>query len=103
MASSLRLEGWAAPSRQRLLIALLANLDSYVRRLEESYATGDHGPGVLMRLAEASTWLHGKRVSVPEDGGYTGTTAGLNEQGFLLVEGDDHRLHTVRSGGVREL
>ena len=102
-ASSLRLEGWTAPSRQRLLIALLATLDGYVRRLEDAYATGSSGPGVLSGLAEASTWLQGKRVSVPEDGGYTGTTAGLNEQGFLLVQGDDGRLHTVRSGGVREL
>ena len=103
VASSLRLEGWTPPSRQHLLIALLTNLDANVRRLEDSYARGDSGPGVLTRLAEASTWLRGKRVSVPEDGGYTGTTAGLNEQGFLLVQGDDHRLHTVRSGGVREL
>ena len=102
-ASSLRLEGWNAPSRQRLLIALLASLDRYVQRLEDAYAAGDSGPGVLSRLSEASTWLRGKRVSVPEDGGYTGTTAGLNEQGFLLVQGDDNRLHTVRSGGVREL
>ena len=103
LASSLRLEGWDAPSRQQLLIRLLEGLDGYVRRLEDSYAGAEDGAGVLSRLSEASTWLRGKRVNVPEDGGYTGTTAGLDLQGFLLVDGDDGVRRTVRSGGVREL
>lgn len=102
-ASSLRLEGWENPSRQRLLVSLLHRLDMYILNLEEGYAGREKGPGVLARLAEASTWLHGKRVSVPEDGGYTGTTAGLDPNGFLLVDGDDGQRHTVRSGGVREM
>jgi len=38
---------------------------------------------------------------VDEEGGYTGTTAGLDRRGFLLVAGDDGILHTVLSGGVR--
>ncbi len=103
LASSLRMEGWMAPSRQKLLIRLLEKLDGYVRRLEDRYAGTEDGLDVLPRLAEASTWLRGKRVSVPEDGGYTGTTAGLDAQGFLLVQGDDGIRRTVRSGGVREL
>ena len=103
LASSLRMEGWMAPSRQRLLIDLLEKLDGYVCKLEDSYAGREDGPDMLLRLSEASTWLRGKRVSVPEDGGYTGTTAGLDGQGFLIVEADDGIRRTVRSGGVREL
>ena len=106
-ATSLRLEGWKFPDRQPLLIALLRHLDLYVHALEESYAGLATGlfaaPGILSRLAEASTWLRGKRVHVPEDGGYTGTTAGLDPQGFLLVDDDAGPQHSVRSGGVREL
>ena len=59
-------------------------------------------PSLLERFAEASTWVRGKRVSVPEQGGYTGTTAGLDKQGFLLVNADDGTRRTVHSGGVRE-
>ena len=103
LATSLRLEGWQAPDRQPLLIALLQKLDLYIGTLEESFAGGETGSGVLARLSEASTWLHGKRVQVPEEGGYTGTTAGLDPSGFLLVDSDDGVRRTVRSGGVREL
>ncbi len=103
LASSLRLEGWAAPSRQQLLIALLTTLDTSVRQLEDAFARRDDDAGPLARLTEASTWLRGKRVAVPEDGGYTGTTAGLDARGFLLVDTDDGVRRTVRSGGVREL
>ena len=52
-----------------------------------------------------SSWLTGKRVSVEARDGvpsYTGTTAGLTPQGFLLVAGDDGQVHTVLSGGLRE-
>jgi BirA family biotin operon repressor/biotin-[acetyl-CoA-carboxylase] ligase len=103
LASSLRREGWAEPDRQLLAVALLQKLDLYIGALEDSFATGEGGLGVLSRLAEASTWLRGKRVEVPEDGGYTGSTAGLDASGFLLVDGDDGVRRTVRSGGVREL
>ena len=102
-ATSLAMEGWREPERQPLLIALLGKLDQHIRELEDAYARKETTPGVLARLAKASTWLRGKRVSVPEDGGYTGTTAGLDATGFLLVDADDGTRRTVRSGGVREL
>ena len=35
----------------------------------------------------------GKRVQVPEEGGYTGVTAGLDARGFLLV--DERRWHAA--------
>ncbi len=106
-ATSLFLEGWQSPDRQPLLIALLDHLCLNVRKLEDAYAGRDRGPGVLARLEQASTWVRGKRVHVPEDGGYTGVTAGLDAQGFLRVwcerGGEPGRERTVRSGGVREL
>ncbi len=102
-ATSLAIEGWAEPDRQALVIALLGKLDLYIRELEDGYAGKQSEPDLLARLGEASTWLRGKRVSVPEDGGYTGTTAGLDASGFLLVDAVDGVRRTVRSGGVREL
>lgn len=60
-------------------------------------------------LSLYSTWITGKRVRVEPSAsdpigaaGYTGTTAGLNSSGFLLVAGDDGQIHTVLSGGLRE-
>jgi BirA family biotin operon repressor/biotin-[acetyl-CoA-carboxylase] ligase len=54
-----------------------------------------------------SAWITGKRVRVEardkDPGGYTGTTAGLDPHGFLLVQADDGQFHTVLSGGLREL
>jgi len=41
-------------------------------------------------------------VRVEESGGYTGVTAGLDANGFLLVDSDDGVKRTVLSGGVRE-
>ena len=103
MATSLFLEGWQRPDRQPLLIALLHHLCSNVGSLEAAHA-GHSSPGeVLSRLAQASTWLQGKRVEVPEEGGYTGVTAGLDANGFLLVDTAGGVRRTVRSGGVREL
>lgn len=103
LATSLHLEGWQVPDRQPLLIALLDHLCLNVRGLEEAHAGREQGPGVLSRLREASTWVEGKRVGVPEEGGYTGVTAGLDASGFLLVNAHDGTQRTVRSGGVREL
>lgn len=103
LATSLFLEGWQFPDRQPLLISLLGKLDLFLRTSEASYAGTLQEPEAAPSLYEASTWLRGKRVRVPEDGGYTGLTAGLDPSGFLLVDGDDGIRRTVRSGGVREL
>jgi len=100
LATSLRMESGAAQSRSTLLVALLRALDRELLLLEEAHAQG--GGTLLERFALASSWVSGKRVSVPEQGGYTGVTAGLDAQGFLRVAGDDGVLRTVLSGGVRE-
>jgi BirA family biotin operon repressor/biotin-[acetyl-CoA-carboxylase] ligase len=89
--------------REPLIAAILIALDAELRALTTSNpqpATCD-----CPDPTACSTWIQGKRVRVePRDAspGYTGTTAGLNPSGFLLVNGDDGQLHTVLSGGLRE-
>ena len=100
LATSLRLESGREPGRVALLVALLRALDRELTHMEEDHAVRE---SLLQRFSENSGWVHGKHVSVPEQGGYTGTTAGLDEAGFLLVRSDDGTLRTVLSGGVREL
>ena len=101
LATSLRLVTGKQLSRSKLLVALLRALDSELTLLEDP--TAPREKDLLARFTEASSWVRGKRVSVPEQGGYTGVTAGLNERGFLLVASDDGVLRTVLSGGVREM
>jgi BirA family transcriptional regulator, biotin operon repressor / biotin---[acetyl-CoA-carboxylase] ligase len=102
IATSLRRELPGAPQplrREPLAAAILLALDAEVRDL-----TSNLEPQTS-NLSQFSTWISGKRVRVEARGGapsYTGTTAGLNPQGFLLVNGDDGQLHTVLSGGLRE-
>ncbi len=96
LATSLRIASGQEQSRNALIIALLRALDFELTQLESN------APGLLARFTAASTWVRGKRVRVPEQGGYTGTTAGLDPHGYLLVDADDHTRRTVLSGGVRE-
>lgn len=103
LATSLDLEGTRTISRQTLLIAFLRALDRELDELDREYAGLLTGPSLLTRFGQASSWVCGKRVQVPEEGGYTGVTVGLNSRGFLLVDGDDGVRRTVLSGGVREL
>ncbi|MBS1800681.1 MAG: biotin--[acetyl-CoA-carboxylase] ligase [Acidobacteria bacterium] len=100
LATSLRIACGHTISREQLLASLLCDLDEEVLRLaRDSHRTSD----LLERFTEASTWVRGKRVRVDEMGGYTGVTAGLDEQGFLKVDSDDGVKRTVLSGGVREI
>jgi BirA family biotin operon repressor/biotin-[acetyl-CoA-carboxylase] ligase len=96
LATSLRIATHQPQSRNALLIAILRALDLELTALEA------HQPDLLARFTAASTWVLGKRVHVPEQGGYTGTTAGLDPNGYLLVDADDHTQRTVLSGGVRD-
>lgn len=102
LATSLRLESCKEIPREALLAALLRSLDEEIASLVREYRGEAAAAGLLERFAEASTWVRGKEVRVDEAGGYTGVTAGLDERGFLLVDGDDGVMHTVLSGGVRE-
>jgi BirA family biotin operon repressor/biotin-[acetyl-CoA-carboxylase] ligase len=102
LATSLRMESGAGISREALLAALLRSLDREIGLLLREYRGEMTGPGLLERFASASSWVRGKRVRVEENGGYTGVTSGLDERGFLLVDGEDGVKRTVLSGGVRE-
>jgi BirA family biotin operon repressor/biotin-[acetyl-CoA-carboxylase] ligase len=98
VATSLYLAGGARMRREPLLVKLLQSLERELRLLER-----EGGNGLLERFSAASSWAKGKKVRVEEAGGYEGVTAGLNEHGFLQVDGADGVRRTVLSGGVREL
>lgn len=55
---------------------------------------------ILRRFEESSTWPKGKAVIV--DDKIRGITAGLDENGFLLVQTPE-KLETIIAGGVRPL
>lgn len=55
---------------------------------------------ILRRFEECSTWPRGKTVEV--DGRLRGVTAGLDENGFLLVQTEE-KLETIMAGGVRAI
>lgn len=99
LATSLCIEGSGrSVSRDRLIITFLRALDMELTLLED----GSNVPSLLQRLSAVSSWVRGKRVTVPEQGGYSGVTAGLNPSGYLLVDADDGSRRTVLSGGVRQ-
>ena len=87
-----------------LAAAILVALDAELRRLASNPEPR------TSNLSLYSSWITGKRVRVEARDpapnhpapGYTGTTAGLDPNGFLLVNGDDGQLHTVLSGGLRD-
>ncbi len=99
LATSLRLEdaGGRTWSRLELTAALLKSLDREYRRLADARARQE----VRRRFEQHSSSARGRRVRVEEDGGFDGTTEGLDERGFLRVR-TDMGLRTVLSGGVRE-
>jgi len=103
LATSLRRATGHEISRNELLAAFLRSLNAEIQLLLLDLRGTGNAKNVLERFAEASTWVHGKRVRVDEAGGYTGTTAGLDAHGFLQVDDDDGQKRIVLSGGVREL
>jgi BirA family biotin operon repressor/biotin-[acetyl-CoA-carboxylase] ligase len=98
-ATSLRLAGGRAYSREDVLVALLPAVDDFIRILAED------GPAAILDLFEsASTYARGRRVRVEApDGVMIGTTAGLDASGFLRVRRDDGPETLVLAGGVRAL
>ena len=96
-ATSLRLESGRDESREQLLIALLPAVDHYVGMLVE------RGPAPIVDLfSRRSSYSSGKRVWVHQgDAILRGTTAGLNDDGFLVVRKDDGSDETIFAGGVR--
>lgn len=123
IATSLAVETGREWRRQDLLIALLRALHRETEALTAHSRQGDGGVGdeLMVRLAQVSSWVRGKRVTVEEtdsassgssggssgglsgpfSGSFSGTTDGLDARGFLRVRTADG-IRTVLSGGVRE-
>jgi BirA family biotin operon repressor/biotin-[acetyl-CoA-carboxylase] ligase len=97
IATSLRIATGRIQSRERLLLELLASVDTYCELLES------HGTGpVIETFARVSSYVFGRRVCVDQDGSQLrGTTAGLNDSGFLILRGDDGANSVIVAGGVR--
>jgi len=95
-ATSLDLEADRHIHRQHLLVALLKSLERESGALADSDAAGS----IPARLAQASTWIRGRRVQVHGPQACTGITEGLDEFGFLRVRTADG-LVQVQTGGIR--
>jgi BirA family transcriptional regulator, biotin operon repressor / biotin---[acetyl-CoA-carboxylase] ligase len=95
-ATSLDLEAKGRISRQTLLVRLLKSLERETLGLLDPAAHET----IPQRLEQASTWVCGRRVQVHGPQACTGETAGLDENGFLLVR-TDTGLVTVQTGGIR--
>jgi BirA family biotin operon repressor/biotin-[acetyl-CoA-carboxylase] ligase len=97
IATSLRMASGCTQSRERLLVEVLTSVDAYCDLLESE----GRGP-VIETFARASSYVSGRRVSVDQDGSVLhGTTAGLDDSGFLILRGDDGRSSLIVAGGVR--
>jgi BirA family biotin operon repressor/biotin-[acetyl-CoA-carboxylase] ligase len=97
LATSLDLEGACNVSRQDILVSLLKSLQREALGLADPAA----GATIPERVALASTWIRGRRVEVHGPQACKGVTAGLDENGFLLVR-TENGLVTVQTGGIRE-
>jgi BirA family biotin operon repressor/biotin-[acetyl-CoA-carboxylase] ligase len=95
-ATSLDLESGKRVSRQDLLVSLLKSLEREALGLLDPAACST----VPARVEQASTWIRGRRVEVHGPQACEGTTAGMNEHGFLLVRTNEG-LVTVQTGGIR--
>lgn len=95
-ATSLDLESGRWIDRQPLLIALLESLEREARAL----AMPDAERSIPARVADASTWVRGRRVEVHGPQACVGMTEGLDEHGFLRVR-TAASLVQVQTGGIR--
>jgi len=95
-ATSLRIESDGRPvSREEIIVRLLESLDVFGQLLSAK------GPEAILRaFTAASTYVMHRRVIV-EENGVRGVTAGLDQQGFLLLRTEDGRVQRISSGGVR--
>ena len=94
-ATSLFIESGRTQSRETILVQLLVALDHYCSILVEHGAAG-----ILRAFTAASSYVIHRRVLI-EENSMEGVTAGLDENGFLLVRLDNGRIQRITSGGVR--
>lgn len=91
IATSLLIETGRRQSKEDLLHRVIAESLRYARLSRAE---------IFREFTRQSTWVADKHVEV--EGRIRGVTAGLDENGFLLVRTADGT-HTVKSGGVRKI
>jgi BirA family biotin operon repressor/biotin-[acetyl-CoA-carboxylase] ligase len=92
-AISLRQHAGREISREDILFSLFPAIDSVLSEDTET---------ILRLFTHASSYAAGMRVTVQQPGGdITGTTAGLDPAGFLIVRKDDGTDTLILAGGVR--
>ncbi len=92
-AISLRQHAGREFAREDILFALFPAIESL---------TGEDSETILRLFTHASSYAAGRRVTVDQPGGViTGTTAGLDPAGFLIVRQDDGTDTLILAGGVR--
>ncbi len=89
IASSLRIAARTMLSRENLLVHLLESIDRHA---------GLNNDDILRLFTQGSSFVRGRRVIVDN---MHGTTAGLNPDGFLILERKDHGRTLILAGGVR--
>jgi len=95
-ATSLRIESnGREQSRESLIIQLLESLDSFCHRL-----WNEGVKEILRAFSAASSYAVHRRVII-EESGASGTTTGLDENGFLMIRFDDGQMQRLATGGVR--
>jgi BirA family biotin operon repressor/biotin-[acetyl-CoA-carboxylase] ligase len=93
IATSLRRETGAEWGREGLLTEVLYSIESFVRLPQDA---------VLAAFTQQSSYVLGRRVAVELNGTEVqGITAGLDPNGYLLLDDDFGRRHTILAGGVR--
>ncbi|HEY6390226.1 MAG TPA: biotin--[acetyl-CoA-carboxylase] ligase [Bryobacteraceae bacterium] len=97
IATSLRIGSGRTHSRERLLVELINSVEAFCSLLEK-----EGRPSILAMFTRASSFVHGRKVSVDQNGAMLrGTTAGLTESGFLILQSDDGKPNVIIAGGVR--
>ena len=92
-ATSLRLYAGRTFSRDAIFDALLSAIETFTEESADS---------ILRLFAHASSYASGRRVTVEmPEGTIEGTTAGLTNDGFLVVRQDNGTDTLVIAGGVR--
>lgn len=95
-ATSLQMESPKPVSRQTLLVELLRALEREAALLLDPASVRT----IPLRVQQASTWVCGRSVHVHGPQACAGVTAGLDENGFLLVRTASGMV-TVQTGGLR--
>ncbi len=95
-ATSLDLEAGRTIPRQPLLVSLLKSLERETLALTDA----ENAKTIPARVEKASSWVRDRNVEVHGPQACTGVTAGLDENGFLLVR-TASEVVTVQTGGIR--